>query len=144
MFFTFITICVIASILILHNRFKDHLDNRAWSLANASFADRYYDTRFETPLRKSLELRGYRVIYRNKGHKTTIHLHQVKSVHARFYWLTVHLKNGEVVRLPTSFTRLSEIYAILKYHRPHESRAVVSTRSQQEHNTKDTQKTHKD
>ena len=128
MYIMFFVFGVIAAILITQNKLEDHLDDQAQAHANDSFPDRYFDTWFGAPFRQSLELKGNRLIHRSRNGKTTINLYQVNEVNISFFRVIVVLRNGETIKLPLGFEHLTEIYTILKYYRPDESRSALSTR----------------
>lgn len=123
-----IGIVLIAVFLIIQNKLEDVLDDHAYAHANDTFQDQYFDHVSGTFYRQSLQLKGHRLIHRNQGVKRTINLYQVKSVSIRFLRVSIKLNNGDTIRLPLGFAHLPDIYTILKYYRPDESRSALSTR----------------
>lgn len=115
--------------LATHRMLNRHLEKQARVRANHYFPDRYFTTRRHAPSKQSLELKGYRLIVRTRKNKTMIPIQQIQRVRAGLHGITIDLKHGDTVRLSLWYTHLADIYAILKYHRPVESRAAISTRT---------------
>lgn len=117
-----------AIVLMLHHRLEDALEARSKTFANNAFPDRYFEMKVGPRFRHTLELKGHRLIHRHLGKKTAINLYQVDAVGIRNFRIKIKLINGEAITLPIGFCHQSQIYAILKHHRPDESRSALSTR----------------
>lgn len=128
MLIIFFIIISFAVALLVQDKIEEHLEDQARKHANDVFSDCYFDTKPDVGFRQTLELRGNRLIHRKRSGKTTINLYQVERVDVHYLWLAVRLKNRRTVRLPLRFKHLAEIVAILKYHRPDETRRTFSTR----------------
>ncbi|MGX1195864.1 hypothetical protein [Metabacillus sp. SLBN-84] len=118
---------LIAAILA-HQGLKRHLEAKSRMYANDAFLDQYFEKKSMIPSGEVLQLKGHRLIHRRPNEKRTINLYQVERVSVRYFRLAVGLKNGDTLWLPLWFDSLPYIYAILKYHRPDESRSALTTR----------------
>lgn len=126
----FVGVLIMVVTLAAHRMLNRHLEKQARVRANDYFPDyRYFTTRRHAPFMQSLELKGYRLIVRTRKNKTMIPIQQIQRVRAGLHGITIDLKHGDTVRLSLWYTHLADIYAILKYHRPVESRARISTRT---------------
>ncbi|KON84747.1 hypothetical protein AF331_12035 [Rossellomorea marisflavi] len=99
------------------------------AFANNAFLESYFEMKVGPPFRHTLELKGHRLIHRHLGKKTSINLYQVDAVGIRNFRTKIKLINGKAITLPIEFHHQSQIYAILKHHRPDEFCSALSTRT---------------
>lgn len=110
------------------NRHKTkQLKRESQTYTNTYFVDRYFDHKYFK--RKLLKLKDHKLIYYSgKYNKKVINLYQVQSIHVKGFKLIIKTKTNKKIKIPLGFQHQSYIYAILKHHRPNESRTAITTR----------------